>query len=96
MEEETGLRTRIVKLLYVCDKTDVEPSVVHVTFLVERAGGALRLPTNEFDENPIYDVKMVPITELTAYDSSEGFMYTVLRGFPDCGSHRGDKKNIGL
>jgi ADP-ribose pyrophosphatase YjhB (NUDIX family) len=96
MEEETGLRTRIVKLLYVCDKTDVAPSVVHISFLLQRTGGFLRLPNNEFDENPIHDVKMVPITELTAYDFSEEFVHTVLRGFPECGSYKGDKRNIGL
>ncbi|MDP2859086.1 MAG: NUDIX hydrolase [Bacillota bacterium] len=96
MEEETGLRTKVVKLLYVCDKTDVEPSVVHISFLLERTGGAIRLPTNEFDENPILDVRMVPIAELTHYDFSEKFMCTVIERFPGCGSYKGDKRNIGL
>lgn len=96
MEEETGLKTRLVRLLYVCDKTDVEPSVVHMTFLLERTGGDIRPPTNEFDKNPIFDVRMVPIAELTHYGFSGKFMHTVIERFPDCGNYKGDKRNIGL
>ncbi len=96
MEEETGLTTRVVKLLYVCDKTDVEPSVVHISLLLEQTGGAIRPPSNEFDENPIFDVRMVPIAELTSYGFSEEFTRIVGGRFPDCGSYKGDKRNIGL
>jgi len=96
MEEETGLITRVVKLLYVCDKTDVEPPLVHISFLLERTGGAICLPTNEHDENPILDVRMIPIAELTHYDFSDKFLHIVMERFPDCGSYKGDKKNIGL
>lgn len=96
MEEETGLKTRVVKLLHVCDKTDVEPSVVHITFLLERLSGAIRLPTNEFDENPISDVKMVAINDLHSYGFSPAFERIVAEGFPLAGSYAGDKRNIGL
>ncbi len=96
MEEETGLKTRVVKLLYVCDKTDVEPSVVHITFLLDRVGGAICLPTNEFDENPISDVRMIDIHDLTSYGFSPTFERIAAEGFPLAGSYAGDKRNIGL
>lgn len=42
MGEETGLATRILRLLYVCDTNAANPPLLHVTFLLERAGGRLR------------------------------------------------------
>ncbi|AIE80308.1 Nudix hydrolase family protein [Bacillus cereus] len=34
MREETGLEVNIQKLLYVCDKPDASPSLLHITFLL--------------------------------------------------------------
>lgn len=67
MREETGLEVKIKKLLYVCDKPDASPSLLHITFLLERIEGEIKLPSNEFDHNPIHDVQMVPINELSYY-----------------------------
>ena len=67
MREETGLEVKIKKLLYVCDKPDASPSLLHITFLLERIEGEITLPSNEFDRNPIHDVQMVPINELSYY-----------------------------
>jgi hypothetical protein len=50
----------------------------------------------EFDQNPIHDVKMVPIEELTSYHFSEKFMNLVKDNFPDAGSYSGPKSSIGL
>lgn len=94
MREETGLETKIVKLLYLCEKH--ESDLLHITFLMQKVGGALTLPSNEFDDNLISDVKMVPIDELTAYDFSEKFMEIVQNYFPEAGSYQGDKSSIGL
>ena len=55
-EEETGLEVKIKKLLYVCDKPDASPSLLHITFLLERIEGEIT-PSNEFDRNPIHDVQ---------------------------------------
>ena len=96
MEEETGLKTKIVKLLYLCEKPEADPPVLHITFLLERVGGEIRLPSNEFDDNPISNVRRIPIDELTAYGFSERFMNVVRSGFPDAGSYKGHKRNIGL
>lgn len=96
MKEETGLQTHIKKLLYVCDRPDVTPPLIHVTFLLERVSGNIRLPSNEFDENPIYDVKMIPIDDLTLYDFSEKFQAIVKQGFPHSGNYMGLKSTIGL
>jgi ADP-ribose pyrophosphatase YjhB (NUDIX family) len=50
--EETGLNAKVVKLLYLCDKTDVTPPILHIIFLLERESGKITLPTNEYDVNP--------------------------------------------
>ncbi len=96
LNEETGLTVEVTELLYVCDKTDTDPPVIHVTFLVKRTGGEITLPTNEFESTPIYDVKMIEIDDLTECGFSKKFVDIVKSGFPDRGSYKGDKGNIGL
>lgn len=96
MREETGLQTSVTKLLYVCDYPEVKPPVLHISFLLNRIGGEVRLPSNEFDENPIFDVKMVPIDDLPSYDFLNKFKNLAQKGFPDAGSYKGHKKCIGL
>ena len=95
-KEETGLDVEVVKLLYLCDVKSSLNTVLHVTFLVKRLGGEITLPTNEFDANPIHDVRFVPVDELTGYGFSQEFMERVKQGFPQSGNYMGDKTNIGL
>ncbi len=94
--EETGLNVKVIKLLYVCDKPDGEPAILHITFLVERVSGNIVLPSNEYDENPIFDVKFVPIYELSKYGFSTQFIEKINNNFIDSGNYMGLKKNIGL
>lgn len=96
LKEETGLDVKTTKLLFVCDKPDVMPPIIHITFLLERIAGEIVLPTNEFDENPIYDVKMVAISDLYDYGFSKRFIDIVKDGFKDSGRYMGLKKEIGL
>ena len=96
LEEETGLEVNIQKLLYVCDKPDARPSLLHITFLLERIEGEITLPSNEFDHNPIHDVQMIPINELSHYGFSETFISLISEGFVNAGSYQGLKRNIGL
>ncbi|HET6453357.1 MAG TPA: NUDIX domain-containing protein [Armatimonadota bacterium] len=96
MNEETSLTTKIVKLLYLCEKPEEDPPLLHITFLLERVSGDIRLPSNEFDDNPISDVKMIPISDLTSYGFSARFVNIVKNRFPDAGSYKGHKRNIGL
>ncbi|EOG8710136.1 NUDIX hydrolase [Bacillus cereus] len=96
MREETGLEVNIQKLLYVCDKPDARPSLLHITFLLERIEGEIMLPSNEFDHNPIHDVQMVPIKDLSHYGFSETFINLISEGFVNAGSYQGLKQNIGL
>lgn len=96
LKEETGLDIVPVKLLYLCDKPDASPPLIHVTFLVKKVAGEITLPTNEFDDNPIYDVKMVPINDLTNYDFSKKFIDIVKGDFKDDGNYMGLKQEIGL
>ncbi len=96
LKEETGLKTSIIKLLYICDYPEEEPPILHITFLVEKIAGELRLPSNKYDENPIFNVRMIPVDDLSGYGFSEKFSNIVKRGFPDSGCYKGHKRNIGL
>uniref|UniRef100_UPI004057A5AA NUDIX domain-containing protein n=1 Tax=Acetatifactor sp. TaxID=1872090 RepID=UPI004057A5AA len=96
MKEETGLDVEIVKLLYLCDVETSDNTVLHITFLLKRNGGEITLPTNEFDENPIHDVRFVSIEGLAHYGFSEKFILQVKQDFPNFGNYVGDKQNIGL
>ncbi|MBE5794494.1 MAG: NUDIX hydrolase [Clostridiales bacterium] len=96
MKEETGLNVEIIRLLYICDVSASSNSLLHISFLLKRTGGEIRLPTNEFDENPIHDVRFVPITELEQYGFSKQFIQVINQGFPNSGDYCGDKTNIGL
>ena len=89
MREETGLEVNIQKLLYVCDKPDARPSLLHITFLLERIEGEITLPSNEFDHNPIHDVQMIPIKDLSQYDFSETFISLISEGFVNAGVIKG-------
>lgn len=96
MKEETGLDVEIVRMLYLCDVAASSNTILHITFLIKRIGGEIELPSNEFDENPIHDVKFVPISELVQYGFSEKFIQVIEDGFSDAGNYVGDKINIGL
>ncbi|MFJ9300931.1 DNA mismatch repair protein MutT [Bacillus toyonensis] len=96
MKEETALDVKVKNLLYVCDKPDALPSLLHITFLLERMEGEITLPSNEFDHNPIQDVQMVRIEELSSYGFSEKFTKLASEKFLNAGSYQGLKQNIGL
>ena len=96
MKEETGLDVEIIRILYVCDVEAGGNTVLHITFLTKQIGGEITLPTNEFDENPIHDVRFVLIDELTEYGISEKFVNIIKNDFPNAGNYMGDKSNIGL
>lgn len=96
MLEETGLNVKVEKLLYICEKPEAAPPLLHITFLLQRISGEITLPTNEFDENTIYDVKMVDINKLTQYGFSELFQNIAIEGFKNAGNYMGLKSAIGL
>jgi len=97
IKEETGLEVRLRRLLYICDRMEPGRHTLHITVEIQRTGGHLvtgREP--ERDANPISDVRMVPIRELSQYGFSDMFMYLAATGFPDSGRYAGDIRNIGL
>ena len=96
MKEETGLDVEIIKMLYICDVSATDNTLLHITFLLRRIDGKIELPSNEFESNPINDVRFVPITDLSDYGFSSKFIELVSKGFQGSGNYVGDKKNIGL
>lgn len=96
MKEETGLDVEIIRLLYLCDVSASNNTLLHITFLLKRVAGDIELPSNEFESNPIYDVEFVPVSELSKYGFSERFTALAKNGFSDSGIYAGDKSNIGL
>ena len=61
-----------------------------------RVTGVLMLPTNEYDEKPIHDVRFVPLDRLPDYGFSERSAHLAAQGFPGQESYMGDKRRIGL
>lgn len=96
IKEETGLDARVERLLYLCDAEASGHKLLHITFAVSRVGGELTLPTNEYDANPIHDVRFVPLDALEDHGFSKRFAELARQGFPEAGSYKGDKRNIGL
>ena len=96
VKEETGIAVEVNKLLYVCDKPDVMPPILHIAFLLNYVAGQIQLPTNEFDENPISDVCFVSPDSLISYGFSQLFTNIVANSFPNSGTYMGLKSNIGL
>ncbi|MBQ8279438.1 MAG: NUDIX hydrolase [Roseburia sp.] len=96
MKEETGLDVEPIRMLYVCDVEASANTVLHITFLTKRVGGEITLPTNEFDENPIHDVRFISIDALPQYGFSKKFIELLKNDFPNAGNYMGDKSNIGL
>ena len=95
-KEETGPDVRLDKLLCLCDAEPGGHTLLHVTFSVTRAGGEITLPNNEFDMNPIHDVRFVPMDELVDCGFSDRFARLARQGFPQAGGYMSDKRNIGL
>jgi len=95
MREETGLEVKINKLLYMNDFFSDDSYVLHITFLVDRISGSLG-KTTEIDTEKIRNVKMVPIDKLKKLGFSSKFVKLVKNNFPDSGSYKGLKSNIGL
>lgn len=95
--EETGLVIRVEDLLYICDRIQDGRHVVHLTFQVEQVGGVLTVGHEPGkDANPIKNVKMVPLNNLTEYGFSTKFQKLALSGFQDQGMYKGSVENIGL
>ena len=96
MFEETGLNVQIEYMLYTCDVPDTNYNLIHITFLLSKKSGDIILPTNEFDSNPISDVKFVELNDLVAYGFSERFMQLAFQEFPNKGNYFSSKSHIGL
>ena len=95
--EETGLRIRAGRLLYVCDRLSTGAHVLHITFLVQRTGGALRVGREpERDAAPIRSVRWVPLDALPEHDFSARFLSLARDGFPGSGAYMGSISEIGL
>lgn len=96
MKEETGLDVEIIRLLYLCDVSASDNTLLHITFLLKRVAGNIVLPTNEFESTPIYDVEFFSISDLSEYGFNDKFLKLAENGFADAGIYAGDKSNIGL
>ena len=95
--EETGIRANVTGLLWVGERLDRDPPLLHVTFSVSRSGGALRRPDNTHDANPISDVAFVPVNELSRYGFSTRFCEFAESGFgPPRGGYVGAMSSVGL
>ncbi|MDD5189890.1 MAG: NUDIX hydrolase [Dehalococcoidales bacterium] len=97
MKEETGLDARVKELLYITDRIIQQAHIVHILFLVERLkNNILPMEWTHLDPAPsgssdrIREMKMVPITELSAYGFSTRWQQLVRGNFPGRGKYQGD------
>ena len=96
IREETGLEVVIEKLLYICDYFPENAHVIHITFTINRTGGSFDDRKLGVDTNIINSVEFVPFNKLSEKGFSDRFIELVYSGFPDSGSYKGLKSNIGL
>jgi ADP-ribose pyrophosphatase YjhB (NUDIX family) len=97
VEEETGLRVAVDRLLDVCDRMTKDEHVVHITFAVRRTGGELRKePSSASRADGVGAACMVPLAELCQHGFGRRFQRLVEAGFPDAGTYRGRVTDIGL
>ncbi len=94
MREETGAEVEVDRLLYLCDHTSAH--VIHITFEVRRVGGSLGAVAEGAETRPIRSIQFVSLTDLPDLGFSAEFVRLAEAGFPDAGSYRGPKSNIGL
>jgi len=98
MKEETGLEVKVKELLYITDRFyDAERHIVHISFLIERAGkNPGQLEWTHEDPHPsttsteVREIKMVPIDELTHYGFSSTFQKLIVGSFPGKGGYKGE------
>ncbi len=95
MREETGLYVKINKLLYVNDYFRDDIYVLHIMFLVDEVSGSLG-KTTDIDTEEIRDVRMILIDDLEKLGFDSKFVNLIKNNFPDSGSYKGLKSNIGL
>ncbi len=97
MKEETGLNTNTRELLYITDRIIHDSHVVHISFLVNRLKKkSLPQIWNHFDQHssessePLREIRMVLIDELTTYGFSKRWQQLVRDNFPGRGEYQGD------
>jgi ADP-ribose pyrophosphatase YjhB (NUDIX family) len=95
IREETGLDVEVGELLYLAEVPEAQPPLLHVTMRVRRRGGEIEL-RSDADQNPISEVRLVPLDRLNELGFSERFVSLASAGFPNAGSYVGPKANIGL
>ena len=95
--EETGIRAGEARLLWVGERLDRDPPLLHVAFLVRRSGGDLRRPDNTHDDNPISDVAFVALGDLARHGFSPRFCELAGARFePVRGRYVGAMESVGL
>ena len=95
--EETGLDTTVQSLAFLAHRTD--PPLFDAGFRLCRAGGTIRIPPPEFEDNPISDVAFFFVDQLPALGFGSAFVQFLhslddrpAQGVPFVGA----KETIGL
>jgi 8-oxo-dGTP pyrophosphatase MutT (NUDIX family) len=95
--EETGLDTTVQSLAFLAHRTD--PPLFDAGFRLCRAGGTIRIPPPEFEDNPISDVAFFFVDRLPALGFGSAFVQ-FLHSLDDRPAHSGPfvgaKEAIGL
>ena len=87
--EETGFTVKAKMLISVADTDFKDPPLVHILFAVEKVSGSIKDVSLIKDKNPITDIRLVDIGELSDYGFSYKFIETLKNGFKDAPSYAG-------
>ena len=87
--EETGFVVKAKRLISVADTDFKDPPLVHILFTVEKVSGSIKDVSLIKDRNPITDIRLVDIVELSDYGFSYKFIEKLKNGFKDAPSYAG-------
>ena len=87
--EETGFTVKAKKLISVADTDCKDPPLVHILFAVEKVSGSIKDASLIKDKNPITEIRLVDIGELSDYGFSDKFIETLKNSFKDAPSYAG-------
>ena len=87
--EETGFTVKAKMLISVADTDFKNPPLVHILFAVEKVSGSIKDVSLILDRNPITDIRLVDIGELSEYGFSNSFIELLKNDFKDAPSYAG-------
>lgn len=97
VKEETGLKVKSTRLLYIAERFLENKHVINVFLECKYISGkpSQNLKLTDSESNKLHTVKFIPINELTKFGFSKKFVDRIDNNFPDAGSYYENISDIG-